>query len=44
MTRILVVDDDPEMLDLVSASLRGEGYEARCDFSKAPLRNSGAGA
>lgn len=27
MPRILVVDDDPEMLDLVSASLRGEGYE-----------------
>jgi two-component system OmpR family response regulator len=27
MTRILVVDDDPEMLGLVGASLRGEGYE-----------------
>ncbi len=39
MTRILVVDDDPDMLELVKNVLRTQSYLVDCCLSPAQMEN-----
>ena len=40
--RILIVDDDRELCELVSELLRGEGFEVDCHFTGAGALRLGA--
>jgi DNA-binding response OmpR family regulator len=38
MNRVLVVDDDEDLAELLSSQLRREGFDVRCAFSVAQVR------